>query len=122
MVYVFIIALVLAGIGEVEQSIDWLEKAVEERSYWLIYIDSDPALDLLRDRERFESLRKRVRNRAEGFNQLRHEGTKRIKERLCSFVVNRSCGDLALRGRNVYICDLSSVLTFPLVRVVLTNR
>lgn len=49
-------ALVFAGLGEVEKSIDWLEKARDEKSYWLIYIASDPALDPLRGSERFQKL------------------------------------------------------------------
>jgi TolB-like protein/Flp pilus assembly protein TadD len=51
-------AMVFAGIGDVDRALDWLEKAHAEKSYWLIYIDSDPVLDPLRGNERFEALRK----------------------------------------------------------------
>ncbi len=49
-------ALVYAGVGDVERALDWLEKAHAERSYWLIYMRFDPALDPLRSNERFENL------------------------------------------------------------------
>lgn len=49
-------ALVYAGIGDVERALDWLETAHAERSYWLIYMRFDPALDPLRSNKRFENL------------------------------------------------------------------
>jgi TolB-like protein/Tfp pilus assembly protein PilF len=52
--------LVFAGVGGIERALDWLEKARDERSYWLIYIDSDPALDPLRGNAKFEKLRKEI--------------------------------------------------------------
>lgn len=49
-------ALVLVGMGNVEEALNWLEKARDERSYWLMYISSDPVLDPLRSNERFHRL------------------------------------------------------------------
>ena len=53
-------ALVFLGLGDVERSLEWLEKARDERSYWLIYVNSDPVLDPLRTSERFEALRSEI--------------------------------------------------------------
>ena len=53
-------ALIHLGLGDVESSLDWLEKAYEERSYWLIYLNVDPALDPLRASPRFEKLLREV--------------------------------------------------------------
>ncbi|HXQ69601.1 MAG TPA: hypothetical protein VN844_03910 [Pyrinomonadaceae bacterium] len=49
-------ALVNLGLGDWEQALTWLEEAYKERSYWLIYIQIDPALDPLRTNPRFAEL------------------------------------------------------------------
>jgi TolB-like protein/Tfp pilus assembly protein PilF len=49
-------AIIYAGMNEVEVALDWLENALVERSYWLIYVHSDPALDPLRGSPRFARL------------------------------------------------------------------
>lgn len=38
--------LISLGLGDREAALDWLEKAFAERSYWLIYLKVDPALDV----------------------------------------------------------------------------
>ena len=53
-------ALVFLGLGDVERSLEWLEQARNERSYWLIYVNSDPVLDPLRTSSRFEALRSEI--------------------------------------------------------------
>ena len=53
-------AIVYAGAGKIETALDWLEKAYEERSYWLIYLKSDPSLDKLRREPRFFSLQEKI--------------------------------------------------------------
>ena len=53
-------ALVYVGLGDVATSLDWLEKAFVERSYWLIYIQFDPALDPLRASPRFADLLSKI--------------------------------------------------------------
>lgn len=55
-------ALVSLGIGELDQALYWLEQAYHERSYWLIYIQVDPALDPLRTNPRFRELLAKVVN------------------------------------------------------------
>jgi TolB-like protein/Tfp pilus assembly protein PilF len=47
--------LVNVGLGDHDAALSWLERAAEERSYWLIYINVDPVLDPLRQDPRFES-------------------------------------------------------------------
>lgn len=49
-------ALVNLGLGDYQQALAWLEEAYKERSYWLIYIQIDPALDPLRTNPRFAEL------------------------------------------------------------------
>ena len=53
-------ALVHIGLGEPDAALDWLSRAYEERSCWLIYLKVDPALDPLRGRPRFAELLRRV--------------------------------------------------------------
>jgi RNA polymerase sigma factor (TIGR02999 family) len=50
------LAVIHAALGQTELALDWLEKAVEERSYWVIYLKIDPALDALRAESRFGEL------------------------------------------------------------------
>jgi serine/threonine-protein kinase len=56
----FGIALIYVGLGEKEQAIEWLEKAVAEREPFLIYLKVDPNFDSLRDHPRFASLLRRI--------------------------------------------------------------
>jgi TolB-like protein/Flp pilus assembly protein TadD len=53
-------ALINLGLGDREQATDWLEEAYKERSYWLIYMQVDPAIDPLRTSPRFAELLKKV--------------------------------------------------------------
>jgi len=53
-------ALVNVGLADHEAAIDWLERAYEERSYWLIYLKVDPVLDPLRGNPRFIALVQKV--------------------------------------------------------------
>ena len=53
-------AIVYAGSGNTDAALDWLEKAFEERSYWLIYLKVDPILDSLRASPRFIKLQENI--------------------------------------------------------------
>jgi serine/threonine protein kinase/Tfp pilus assembly protein PilF len=53
-------ANVYAGLKDREQALDWLERAYEERSAWLVWINSDPRLDWLRDEPRFQQVLRKV--------------------------------------------------------------
>jgi TolB-like protein/tetratricopeptide (TPR) repeat protein len=48
------------GLGEDDRAIEYLEKAYEERSHWLIYLHIDPSMDSLRYNARFKDLLRRV--------------------------------------------------------------
>jgi eukaryotic-like serine/threonine-protein kinase len=45
-----------AGLGDNDRAIEYLEKAYEEHSHWLIYLHMDPSMDGLRDISRFQNL------------------------------------------------------------------
>lgn len=49
-------ALIYAGLGDKDQALIWLRKAVEERSHWLIWIQVDPRFDTLRSDARFQQI------------------------------------------------------------------
>jgi tetratricopeptide (TPR) repeat protein len=48
------------GLGEHDRAMDYLEKAYEEHSHWLIYLHIDPSMDDLRGYSRFRVLMQRV--------------------------------------------------------------
>jgi hypothetical protein len=47
-------------LGENEQALEWLERAVEARSGWLVYLATEPRFDALRGDERFTVVLSRV--------------------------------------------------------------
>jgi TolB-like protein/DNA-binding winged helix-turn-helix (wHTH) protein/Tfp pilus assembly protein PilF len=54
------IAVIYAGLGETEKAFAWLDKAVEQRSFWLCWLKLDPRLDKLRPDPRFDNLLRRL--------------------------------------------------------------
>jgi tetratricopeptide (TPR) repeat protein len=54
------IALVYVGLNEKDLAFEWLEKAVEEHSPWLIHLNVDPRFDPIRSDPRFTRLVRRV--------------------------------------------------------------
>jgi tetratricopeptide (TPR) repeat protein len=54
------IAAVYVGLGENAQAFEWLSKALEERSGFLIYIKCDRRFDGLRSDPRYEALLNRI--------------------------------------------------------------
>jgi TolB-like protein/DNA-binding winged helix-turn-helix (wHTH) protein/Tfp pilus assembly protein PilF len=54
------IAVIYAGLGETEQALRWLDKAAEQRPFWLCWLKLDPRLDGLRADPRFDGLLMRV--------------------------------------------------------------
>ncbi|HET8669863.1 MAG TPA: tetratricopeptide repeat protein [Candidatus Saccharimonadales bacterium] len=50
------IALIYVGLGEKDLAFDWLERAFEERSPWLIHLNVDPRFDSVRADPRFRDL------------------------------------------------------------------
>ena len=56
----YFFAEIHVGLGETERAIDYLEKAYEEHSHWLIYLHIDPSMDNLRSHPRFQDLLRRI--------------------------------------------------------------
>lgn len=56
-------AAIHAALGDHEPAFEWLDRAVTQRSYWVIYLNVDPALDPLRGDRRFDALCVRARLR-----------------------------------------------------------
>ncbi|CAN5551403.1 hypothetical protein BH20ACI3_BH20ACI3_32380 [soil metagenome] len=50
------VALVYAGLGQKDQAFVWMNKAFDERSYWLVWLKRDPRWDGLRSDARFAQL------------------------------------------------------------------
>ncbi|HEX6965480.1 MAG TPA: protein kinase [Gemmatimonadaceae bacterium] len=49
-------ATVYLGLGEIERTLEWAERAYEERRGWLTYLKANPMVDPLRREARFETL------------------------------------------------------------------
>jgi len=56
----FAVAAVYAGSGDKELTLDWLEKAYEERGTWMIFLNVHPYFDFLRAEPRFQSLLRKM--------------------------------------------------------------
>src|SRR5262245_13909679 len=54
------VANVYIGLGAKDQAFEWLEKAYQERSYYLAYLKVSPAADPLRADPRFDDLLRRI--------------------------------------------------------------
>ncbi|HUE83517.1 MAG TPA: hypothetical protein VMM84_15535 [Pyrinomonadaceae bacterium] len=56
----FQIAQIYVGLGDNERAFEWLDKAWDERSVWLVWLGVDPKFDPLRSEPRFADLVRRV--------------------------------------------------------------
>jgi hypothetical protein len=54
------IALVYLGLGDRAQALEWLDKAYEDHSNFLLWIRVDPQFDSLRGQPRFQELLRRM--------------------------------------------------------------
>jgi tetratricopeptide (TPR) repeat protein len=54
------IAMIHVGLDEKDEAFVWLEKAYQERSWWLLWIKMDPRMDSLRSDARFSDLLRRI--------------------------------------------------------------
>jgi len=54
------LAMVHVGLQEADEAFAWLERALEQRSLWLGYLNVEPQLDPLRSDQRFQELLRRV--------------------------------------------------------------
>ncbi|HAF13062.1 MAG TPA: hypothetical protein DCK99_05045 [Blastocatellia bacterium] len=57
----FWIAMIYVGLDEKDEAFAWLEKAYQERSWWLVWIKMDPKVDSLRSDPRLTDLMRRIR-------------------------------------------------------------
>ena len=55
------VAVVLAGLGELDSAVDRLEQGYKERTHWMALLRVDPRLDPLRDHHRFKRLHESLR-------------------------------------------------------------
>jgi DNA-binding winged helix-turn-helix (wHTH) protein/lipoprotein NlpI len=56
----YTMATIHAALGDADQAFEWLGRALVDRSYWVIYLNVDPALDVLRADPRFDALRRQA--------------------------------------------------------------
>ncbi len=56
----FEIAVIYIGLGDKDQTFEWLEKAYQDHSPWLIYLKVDPRFDSLHGDPRYRDLRQRM--------------------------------------------------------------
>ncbi len=56
-------ALIYAGLRDSENALEWLERAFEDRTHWLVFLQVEPRFDWLRDDPRFINLLHRVHGR-----------------------------------------------------------
>ncbi|MDX6695820.1 MAG: eukaryotic-like serine/threonine-protein kinase [Blastocatellia bacterium] len=56
----YYIAMIHAGLGERDEAFNWLEKAYEDRDWWLLWLRVEPFIDELRSDPRFQNLLRRV--------------------------------------------------------------
>jgi tetratricopeptide (TPR) repeat protein len=56
----YLFAVIYAGLGDKDQTFAWLDKAVEDRSLFLIWLKVEPLFDPLRDDPRFQNIVRRV--------------------------------------------------------------
>lgn len=55
------VALIHAGLGERQQALSWLERALDDRAHWLVWLKLDPRFDPLRADPGFSELLRRIR-------------------------------------------------------------
>ena len=55
-----LIAYIHAGLGDIDEAFDWLNRAIDEGSGWGFYLKVDPAVDNLRSDPRFPKLLERI--------------------------------------------------------------
>jgi TolB-like protein/Tfp pilus assembly protein PilF len=54
------IATVYIGLGEMSEALEWLNRAADERSNWIVFLNVDPVFDPLRDEPRFRKIADRL--------------------------------------------------------------
>ena len=57
----YFIAIIYLGLGDLDRTFEWLEKAYEERSGFMAFINVEPMLDALRGDPRFKALAEKIK-------------------------------------------------------------
>ena len=60
------IATVYVGLGQTNEALEWLNRAADERSNWIIFLNVDPVFDPLRDEPRFRKIAERLKGETTG--------------------------------------------------------
>jgi len=55
------VAAIYGALGDTDEAFEWLDRAYEERSPWIGYMNVDPRLDPLRSDPRFDALLRKAR-------------------------------------------------------------
>jgi tetratricopeptide (TPR) repeat protein len=58
----YLFAIVYLGLGDGDQTFIWLNKAFEDRSFFLLWLNVEPAFDTVRSDKRFTDLLRRTRH------------------------------------------------------------
>jgi hypothetical protein len=58
----YVVGLAYLGLGDTENALTWIGKAVEARSHWVLFLKTDPVFDGLRSHGRFGKLIETVYN------------------------------------------------------------
>lgn len=53
-------AVIYVGLGDRDKAFEWLERAVDERADWLVYLKVEPVFDSIRDDPRFAAILKKM--------------------------------------------------------------
>ncbi len=56
----YFVGLIHLGLGNTDTAIDWLNRACDERSHWIIFLGTDPTFDRVRGHPRFKDLLKKT--------------------------------------------------------------
>jgi len=56
----YYLAVIYAALNDLDHTFEWLERAYQERQWWMVCLDVDPRLDSLRSDPRFTDLTRRV--------------------------------------------------------------
>ena len=58
----YFIAIDYSILGDYERSLDWLERAMEDRNFWMIHVNQDPTFSdpVFRSNPRFQTILKKM--------------------------------------------------------------
>ena len=62
----YFVGLIHLGLGQVDLAIDWFTRACDERTHWVIFLNSDPAFDCMSKHSRFKDMVERIELRTKG--------------------------------------------------------